>query len=176
MRTKKAPISQKWMFSFADLLSLILTFFVLIYSMADPMQLTNILKNDNNSAIALERGNEETKIKLSLPKNLIDDDYLMQVFADKIANDEGMQIFKTKTENDRFYISTKAELIKPTSTQALFETISRFDNDKKIVAGTLDIARNFALELKKYGKIENLSYFEKSELADKIEVIIYPQF
>lgn len=174
----KKPVEHnpnKWMLSFADLLSLVLTFFVLIYAMADPIQFTNQHIDTNNSAISFQLGEDKEKIKL---KNevLVDNKYLKNVIQNKIANDEGMELFKTKTSGGNLIISSDISNLTPLSIKALQDTLKATNADIRFVAGTLKDAQLVAYKFTEAGMKNKVSYYEESRLQSMVDIIVYPKF
>lgn len=168
--------SQKWMLTFADLLSLILTFFVLIYSMADPIQFTNTYNEDFNSSKLFEVDNNESKIQLGIEKNVVDNSYMQNIFQNKIGNEQDLKNLKTKIDNDKFVVFASKETIDDKTLLAFYQTVKSFDNQIRIIAQDLNDSHNIAHKLQQLGMTNNLGYFEDNNLQNTIEIVIYPQF
>lgn len=176
---EKKPVpdtANKWMLSFADLLSLVLTFFVLIYSMADPIQFTNKHTEDYNSSIAFQLGESPSQIKSAKQNTVVDNDYMLQVFADKSNNDEGMKKFSAKIADNNLTVQISMDNLTPSSIKAFIDTISGIDTDIRFVTQDLATSRDVANQFKNQGMENPIGYFEDKNLQNNLEIIIYPEF
>lgn len=105
--------NQAWMMTFADLLSLVLTFFVLLYSMSALEsnkweEISQSLAQKLNPSIEVERETPAASRsieKISLPKAM-SLDYLSAIIADKFRDSTGLQeAFTLQYQDDRLVIS-----------------------------------------------------------------------
>jgi flagellar motor protein MotB len=175
----KKPVDSnpnKWLLSFADLLSLILTFFVLIYSMAEPMQFTNEHREDYNSSIAFQRGLDASQIESAQQKNVLDNTYLLGVISDKTANDDGMKGFVASIDEEELKISISRDRLNVDSAKSLFQTIDGIGGQMRFVSADLATSRDVANQFQKLGMQNPITYFEDKSLQNNIEIIIYPEF
>ena len=166
----------KWLFSFADLISLILTFFILIFSMADPIQLTNEYTNSYNSPIAMQEDNKSSKIALTKEHGAVDNDYLLSIIKNKIANDDGMRRLNVKIIDGKLTIYAHKNSFGPKAIQAMYDSIAPLSSATSIVAKNLEEARAVAYKLNKLGLTDNLTYSLDKNLQNNIKIIIYPRF
>lgn len=177
-KISKKPVEHnpnKWMLSFADLLSLVLTFFVLIFAMAEPIQFTNEYENTNNSSIAFVIGKDDSKITLE-KEVAIDNNYLQDVLTNKILNDEGMESFSTKIREGKLVIFGTNENLNDISIEALYNTIKDVEGEMRFVAKDLSTAKSVAYKFMAVGMKNHISYFANKDLQNKVEIIIYPKF
>lgn len=166
----------RWMFSFADLLSLILTFFILIFSMADPIQLTNQYRKDFNSPVAFQDGSKESQITIASDQNVIDSDYLALIIKDKTRKDDGMKAFQISTSDESLILTTNKTSINDLSIQAIYDSFKPLPCKISVVANSYENSRAIAQKLHDIGLNENLSYFRDKQLGDDVKVIVYPKF
>ncbi|PIR32846.1 MAG: hypothetical protein COV36_03450 [Alphaproteobacteria bacterium CG11_big_fil_rev_8_21_14_0_20_44_7] len=175
MRRKPTAESDQpqWMISFADLLSLILTFFVLIYSMAQPMQMTNIYKWDYNSLVSLNTDINFSKINLEQGSDVMTNEYLLNIFTQRLKN-ENLDYLEIKTEHENFVISLSYDAINPEVLQKLAEILRSFNTNKHIF--TADLARSYEImgDLADLDVTEKIGAFEKDGIGDKVDIVIYP--
>lgn len=121
-----------WMLTFADLLSLVLTFFVLVYSMtslqapqwkAVQSSLSQTLNPDRYwSGIKLKA--DKTIQKVTAPKAL-DLDYLSSILTEKFANEPTLRGVKLQRQDDRIVISLSQDVLFPQSGAVLSENALR---------------------------------------------------
>lgn len=167
--------SNQWMLSFADLLSLILTFFVLIYAMAEPVQFTNEHKEDYNSSIAFQTSEDSSQIKSAKSTVVLDNEYLSSVLENKIANDEGMKNFNVRITDDKLMVATLNDNLSDEGIAALNETIGEISSEIQIISSDIGTARDVANKFKEIGIHAKISYFEDKSLQNKVEIIVYPK-
>lgn len=175
----KKPVpdnANKWMLSFADLLSLILTFFVLIYSMADPIQFTNKHKEDYNSSIAFQLGDAPSQIKSAKQQTNVDNNYMLQVFADKSNNDEGMKSFIANIVDNKLTVKIPLDNLNELAIKSFRDTITSLDATIRFVTADVATSRDVAIQFKNQGLPNPISYFEDKSLQNNLEIIIYPEF
>lgn len=166
----------KWLFSFADLISLILTFFILIFSMAEPIQLTNQYTEGYNSPIAMQKDINGSKIRLAQIDDTIDNQYVESIIRNKIANENEMRKLNVKIIDDKLTIYAHKNIFTPEAIQAIYDTITPLSSATAVVAGRLAEARAVAYKLNNVGMTENLSYSEDKNLQNNVKIIVYPKF
>src|SRR5689334_18096908 len=78
----------RWMMSFADLMSVILTFFVLIFSMSAPAAKSSAevnLTGSEEAAFSVDRGNVQTKIKTAVTDQDLSTNYIADIIKERMA-------------------------------------------------------------------------------------------
>lgn len=168
------PGQAKWMISFADLLSLILTFFVLIYSMAQPMQFTNIYERQYNSVVNLNPEVNFSQVKAERILNRVSSEYLMTLFEGKLSEGGAYDELSFSTKEDLFVISLDKDRVNPQVAAAVADILKNFGNQKKIVGPSLDDSYNIAQILDEKGVTEFVGFHQHDRLKDKIDIIIFP--
>ncbi len=177
-KISKKPVEHnpnKWMLSFADLLSLVLTFFVLIFAMAKPIQFTNEYKENYNSSIQFEQGDEESQIKLA-QEVAVEDEYLLSIILNKIENDEGMEEFSAMLENDKLTLQIANKDLTEAAATALYNTIKSTASETWLIASSLGSAKKAAYLLKNTGMKRKISYYSDKSLQNIVKIIVYPKF
>lgn len=118
MKAKKPPKSDTaWMLTVADLFSLILTFFVLLYSMSvieqerwqtiseSLMQRLQVMRDDE-TPVTLTEDWQVTRAEFTYARGL---DYLNKVITDRIGNLEGMEGIIITKGKDRITLSLASD-------------------------------------------------------------------
>ncbi len=133
------PKIPPWMLVFADLLSLMLTFFVLMFSMnsvqvEDWKAVVHTLSDRLNPKPSLIQekpydGHEQSQVEVPLARSL---DYLNTVITQKLASDPVLSQARVRLLDDRLAISIPSDL--------LFRTDSAEIADKKVRAAIADLA------------------------------------
>lgn len=166
--------SPQWMVSFADLLSLILTFFVLIYSMANPMQMTNIFKNQYNSVLQNESDIIFSEIEMETDSAVNSSAYLKNIFKNKIGGDKELQALGINSKDGKFFISVPFGSLTDGRIEKIADFIRPFEREKHIYASQLDNSKIIADKLERLGVSDGLGFYQKPGLQDRIDIIIYP--
>lgn len=168
--SKPAVSSNQWMLSFADLLSLILTFFVLIYSMANPIQQTNIFKNNFDSLKHQESDINFADIKVERFATEISSEYLDNIF--ETTQNPALKNLRTSSKANKFIISIPLNKIDDKMIQQIAETIRVFDKRKHIYSNNLDFSKKIADQLRTNGVNSGLGFYEDRLIEDRIDIVI----
>ena len=105
-----------WLITFTDLLCIVLTFFVLLYSMSTPsVQRLRELANSLGAAIgdgvpAGDPGAVHNAARLTLPQGL-DLDYLARILSQTLARDPTLAPLQLRQEADRLVLPIPAALL-----------------------------------------------------------------
>lgn len=112
------PVNASWMIILADLLSLMLTFFVLMFSMnavqvSDWRAVVDALSDSLNPSEARLRqtpwnGHEQAKVDVVHGQDV---DYLATLLSDQLARDEVLRHARVRLLEDRLAISIPADLL-----------------------------------------------------------------
>lgn len=118
IKEEYTPSTPAWMLTFADLLSLVLTFFVMIYSMTSLpppkwQQVRSSLTRQLNPAMYW------TEVKLSAPKtiqkihlnNALDLSYLSSILQEKVDDEPTLSGIIIQQQDDRLVISLPHDLL-----------------------------------------------------------------
>jgi len=165
----------QWMVSFADLLSLILTFFVMIYSMTDPIEITKP-SEIYNSSFNFDEESKNLQVKLASEQDNMNNEYVMDIIKHKITNEDDMKNFAVKIVNDNLTVSSPKDELTPLALKAVYDTISPLSSKTSINANNLVDARAVAYKFHELGMKDNIAYFEDNNLQNKIEIVVYPKF
>lgn len=132
IKSKSGGTNMAWMLTFADLISLVLTFFVLIYAMSAIEQKQWYLVKQSfakrlNPSNALERvqSSADEVVTLLDTRQAIDLDYLSNVIAEKISHFPELKDVQLRRLDDRLVISlTDDTLFEPGSSSLTPKAIS----------------------------------------------------
>ena len=171
-----AGSSNRWLMSFADLLSLILTFFVMLYSMTDPVQIVPKPTKNFNSTVEFQDNGKGSQIQLQTQPGNVDNEYMESVIRDKITHDNDMRKLYVKIIDDKLTIYTGMDNLTDATIKALYDTISPLKSATGIVADNIDDARAVAYKFNKIGMTENLAYFEDNNLQNNVKILVYPKY
>jgi flagellar motor protein MotB len=165
----------RWMLSFADLLSVILCFFVLMYSMSIPNQEAKE-KYDNNSTnpANLETSNKQKNVTLTKTDINLSTSYLMNVISEKANRDEDLKKLNLSAVGENIVISlTEAEFTTQLAPKiaALLKPIS---NDIFLFTGNLDKSYDVANTLKQNYMEKDIALIESPKHKGRIDFVIYP--
>lgn len=175
-RAKPASSNNRWLISFADLISLILTFFVMLYSMTDPVQIIPKPTKKFNSSIEFEESGKNSQVKLQTQPGNVDNEYMESIIRDKIANDDDMKKLQVKIIDDKLTIYSSIDVLTDATIKAIYDTLSPLAASTGVVASNLTKARAVAYKFNKVGMEEELSYFEDNNLQNNVKILVYPKF
>jgi len=175
-KRERPAANNRWLMSFADLLSLILTFFVMLYSMTDPIQINTKPSKNYNSAVEFKDGGKDAKIALENPLATVDNGYIESVIRDKIIHDDGMKKLHVKIINDKLTVYADKTSYTDQTIKALYDTITPLSSVTGVVASDLATARDVAHKFNKLGMTDNLTYFEDNNLQNNVKILIYSKF
>ncbi len=168
-----AQTQPRWILSFADLLSVILTFFVLIYSMSIPPD-HNELNRSGETDFSLKSSPPPLDAKLARTDEDLATSYLYQVITEKAKRDKDLSALKYSLAGEDIVISLNANEFTPVYERKLASFLKTIENDIRIYTGNLTFSHNVAVKLRKSGLNKNITYLENPELDSKIDIIIYP--
>ena len=163
----------QWMLSFADLLSLILTFFVLIFSMANPMQQTNIFSHEYDSLINQESDINFSEIKIERYDSSISTDYLEGIIKDKLLQDEILQNIGVRTDHNKLIFSVPSLQISDELMYSLSDLLRVYDKRIHVYSVNLEFSKTIAEQLQENGITDGLGFYEQQDIKDRVDVIIY---
>jgi chemotaxis protein MotB len=128
--TPEGTISKSWMIIFSDLISLMLTFFVLLFSMSDMnldnwSQITDTLSRSLSPTIKKEEPalkSSEFNISTILRENATDLDYLSGVMTELLSNDDVLSDSRVLRLDDRLVIALPSDALFEQSGAVLTES------------------------------------------------------
>ncbi|MBT3557186.1 MAG: OmpA family protein [Rhodospirillales bacterium] len=117
--TPEGTISKSWMIIFSDLISLMLTFFVLLFSMSDMNldnwnEITDTLSRSLSPTIIEEEPvlkSSEFNISTVLRENATDIDYLSGVMTELLSNDEVLGGSRVLRLDDRLVVALPSDAL-----------------------------------------------------------------
>lgn len=175
--SSSSPTQPRWIISFADLLSVILAFLVLSYSMSLPpnKETTGFDKKEGDNVFSVKKSETETKVNIDLGSgDDLSTNYLYQITEKKIKNDAELSSkLKLQSVGDSLVITLSASnyiALAPKLTQML----KNIKNDIWIYSNNLQTSRRAYEELQKKGFDKTITYVEKEMPDHRIDIVIHP--
>ena len=164
----------RWMLSFADLLSCIMAFFVLLYSISAPTEVKhNNLKGDSESAEAVKKTVILTNVQLAKTDQDLSITYLYNVIKEKIAAYPELKNVIVTPSPTELNLTVDVATFKKSATQ-LTSVLRAIPNRVEIYSPDLELSAKALEILRRYDLDKKINYFEDRNLEHKIDIIIYP--
>jgi len=166
----------QWMLSFADLMSLILTFFVLIYSMGKPIHKDNIYDDDRKTVVNANPDNKRNSVHIQRTDENMSTNYLLNVVQTKFDADPTLSKFKVGTEDDKIVIEINRNVFDPQSQLKLANVLRTIDNDTKIFSSKIDTSFEVSNKFTTNGLNKKMDILASHKIIDPnlTKVVIYP--
>ena len=168
----------RWMISFADLMSVILTFFVLLFSMAAPPstedQKDNGLEKTEEAAFSVNKGTNDTNIKTARTDQDLSTNYLADVIQNRMATYPELAKAKLEATDDKLSISITASEFNDEYAANMAQILKSLDNKAAIYSAVLDQSKAVVEKLQEKDVEKNIAFYESKDMAGKIDIIIYP--
>lgn len=165
----------RWILSFADLLSVILCFFVLMYSMSQPNDKI-VEKYDNNSTnqASINTSPNNQNIKIAKTDINLSTSYLMNVIAEKANRDSDLQQLNLSQKGENIVISLTETQFNSQLAPKLSALLKPISNDIFLFTSDLDKSYDVANILKQNYMDKNITIIESPNRKGKIDFVIYP--
>ena len=175
MASETQSTQPRWILSFADLLSVILSFLVLAYSMALPTNTKPVVfHKDDSSAISALSSSYKEKVDITRNDQVLSANYLYQIMSKKIAEDPELAPKLTlKSEGDSLIITIQTHDYMDAAAK-LVQLLKVAKNDIWIYSSNLDISRQAYEELKKRGFDNNVTIMDSEMPNTQIDIVIHP--
>lgn len=167
----------RWMLSFADLLSVILSFFVLIYSMSKPPDHHIPNAGDartSKAPFSVTRHNSSSQIGLSSTDQDLSTNYLYDIIKEKVAMHNEQAKMQIISEADRLVISTKNEDFDDNVAIHMATIIKGMSNRVEIYSDNIDHSYSILKMLQQNGMDKNINFFASNDSQGKIDIVVYP--
>lgn len=174
--SSSAPSSQpRWILSFADMLSVVLSFLVLAYSMSLPAQKKErFFGKEGGGAFSVHDSRHSEDIAIAQNNQDLSTNYLQQVTEKKIkANPELVNKIVLKAQGDSLVMTVDTNdfiSVAPSLTQML----KVMKNDIWIYAANIDTCRNAYNELNKNGFSKNVTLIQSDLAKTQIDIVVHP--
>jgi hypothetical protein len=163
------PANNRWIISFADLLSIILAFFVLIFSSLQ----TNIKPTtQKNSGIAASPNTQLNNVEIASPKEKYNLDYLKNVISEKLNSDPDLSSVNLNTSSNRIILEMKESSLDNNLTKKLSEVIK--NNNFVIYTSSLDKSSEIRKNFEQYLPEKRINFFASDVYLGKITLAIKP--
>ncbi len=168
----------RWMMSFADLMSVILTFFVLLFSMSVPPhskdKIDNNMSKTAEATFAVSKTEVETNIKTAKTDQGMSTNYLTDVIKNKIAISPELAKARLVPDDEKLAISIKPTEFDDAYAKGMAGILKTLDNRVAIYSVNLDQSRAVMKKLQENGLEKNISFLESQDASGKIDIVIYP--
>ena len=166
----------RWMISFADLMSVILTFFVLLFSMSSPPksseELDNKLKGNSEAPYSAQSDNLKSKIKTARTDQDLSTNYLADVIENRVATYPELANSRITAGDDRLTISIAAAEFNDKFAANIAEILTSLNNRSAIYSENLDQSHAVVEKLQQSGLERNIAYFEGHDMQGKIDIVV----
>ena len=164
------PTNNRWIISFADLLSIILAFFVLIFSSLQ----TNIKPTaPKNSGVAASPNTQlNNSVETTNPKEKYNLDYLKNVISEKLNSDPDLSSVTVSTNSTRLLLEMKESSVDSNLTKKLSEVIK--SNNFVIYSSDLDKSSETRKKFEQYLPEKKINFFASDAYSGKITIAIKP--
>jgi flagellar motor protein MotB len=158
-----------WMLTFADLLSLMLTFFVLIFAFASPNLNGKQFDKDGINFASVNQTSANHNIKLEQKTDGLATNYVYKVIMQKVAKDAELANLKFGAAEGALVIYlTKDEAIK--LAPKLADILKVLNNDIEVFANNLGLLQEVNLAVFPSTLKENISFITKPLPDGQIEI------
>jgi len=165
--------SPAWMLTFADLLSLVLTFFVLIIATAKPIVQGSVYNKSSETIIAASTAENENQIKLHVTDQQDSVTYLYKIIHEKLLADKDLANIKLVESNETLVISSSTEKFSQISLK-LARLLKVVDNDIWIYSSDINISHRALGLLKNNGLNKNIIIAQSATPQGQIDIVIFP--
>ena len=173
--SSSASTQPRWILSFADLLSVVLSFLVLAYSMSLPAN-TKKTEFNKSGAGSFSLMSGEHKENIAIAKNSADlsTNYLYQVMEKKIAQDPALAPNITlRSQGDSLVMTMKVSSFIDIAPR-LAQMLKVVKNDIWIYSSSIDNSYRAYSALAKSGFTKNLTFVETDMPNTQIDIVIHP--
>lgn len=167
------PASPAWMLSFADLLSLVLTFFVLIIATAKPIVQGSVYEQTGETIISAKTEERENKILLQVSEQDLSTNYLYKIMKEKFALDKDLASLKLTPHDNKLSISVTSNKFNQLSGK-LARLIKVIDNQIWIYSANIDDSQTALILLQQNGLNKNLAIAQSHMPKGQIDIVIFP--
>lgn len=166
--------SSQWMLSFADLLSLMVTFFVLIFSFGFPYYRISDYEKERETTVSVQKADVESNVKLSRTDENLSTNYLLSVISGKLKNDPQLRSFSAEYRGEKIIISLDEDKWNDSLALKITQILKAISNDIRIYTGELDRSYSIIEQMKKHKLTKKIDFFEDTQLTGKIDIVIHP--
>lgn len=168
----------RWMLSFADLMSVLLTFFVLLFSMSVPPesqdQKQNDLKNTGDAAFSLKTAPLDTKIKIAKTDQALSTNYISDVIRNRMVDHPELAKANIEADDVKLTISISANEFTDEYAANLADILKSLTNRTSVYSSVIDQSKAVVEKLQQFGLDRNISFYESHDKSGKIDIVIYP--
>lgn len=170
-----SPTQPRWILSFADLLSVVLSFLVLSYSMQLPPKAdATALEKNGGNVFSLSKENANDNIRIAAPDNDLDTNYLYKITQKRIGNDSELSAkLKLRTDGDSLSITVNTNDF-PALAPKLAQLLKVIQNNIRIYSASIDTSRHAYEALKDRGFDQDVMFMEKNMTVSQLEIVIHP--
>ena len=174
MNEAAITVTPRWMLSFADLLSCILAFFVLLFSVSVPDEVKhNEYKKPIEAAYAVKKTTVVTNVQLARTDEDLSTNYLYDVMKEKIgAYPELKTVVLTPSPTELSMVVDVATFKK--SAPQMAAVLHAIPNRVEIYSADLDVSGKALEILNRFDLNKKIIYFEDRNLEHKIDIVVYP--
>ena len=169
----------RWMLSFADLMSVILTFFVLLFSLSVPpsskVDQDNKLTGNSEAAFSVKHAKSFNGVQAAVTDKDLSTNYLADILKNRMATYPELAKAKLEqTENDNLTISIAANEFSDEYAANMALVLKPLTNKVAIYTAALDQSKAVVDKMQQKGLDRNISYFESHDIPGRIDIVIYP--
>ncbi len=165
----------RWIVSFADLLSVVLSFLVLAYSMSLPANTKpkNYIK-PGDGAFSVNQSMHQQNIAITHNNQDLSSNYLYQVMEKKIAADSALSPNITlRSVGDSLIMTIKVTSFLDFAPR-LTQLLKVLKNDVWIYSSDIDTSKRAHEELKKSGFDKNITIMQSDIPNTQIDIVVHP--